>query len=101
MIAYKLVRQLCDGNITPLFINKKFRLPIGEWLQAENHPTKGFKERPYWHCTSKMVAPHLSTNNRVWIMVDIEDFTEYNRPLNQGGLWFLAKKMKIIKIMSC
>ena len=94
MIAYKLFRVLKSGDITPLFINKKFRLPIGEWLPAESHPTKGYKYRPFWHCTSKPVAPHLTEKGRAWYKVEIEDFTEQKRPNNQGGLWYLANKMK-------
>lgn len=97
MKAYKLFRVLKDGNITPLFINKTFRLPIGEWLEAEEHPTKNYKFRPYWHCTSQPHAPHLSMKNRQWYVVEIEDYMEFNRPSSQGRLWQLAKRMKIIK----
>jgi len=99
MIAYKLFRQLKDGNITPLFINKKQRLPIGEWLQAESHPTKGFKVRPYWHCTSNPVAPHLSEKDRIWMKVKIEDYQNMERPPSQGGLWFLANRMRILEVI--
>jgi len=99
MIAYKLVRKLKDGNITPLFINKSFRIPFNSWLEAESHPTKGFKERPFWHCTSQPVAPHLSEKNRVWVKMEIEDFEEFKRPNNQGGLWYLAKKVKFLEII--
>jgi len=97
MIAYKLLRVLKNGDITPLFINKSNRLPIGEWLMAESHPTKGFKVRPFWHCTSQPHAPHLSTKGRHWFIVEMEEFTEYQRPESQGGLWYLANKIKIIK----
>jgi hypothetical protein len=97
--AYKLFRVLKDGNITPLFINKTFRLPLGEWLQAESHPTKGFKYRPFWHCTSNPMAPHLSEKGRQWYVVEMEDYVEFERPKTQGGLWYLAKRMKIIKII--
>ena len=41
MKAYKLFRVLKSGEITPLFINKTKRLPIGEWMPAEAHRTKG------------------------------------------------------------
>ena len=99
MIAYKLCRQLKNGNITSLFINKKVPLPFNQWLLAENHPTKGFKERPFWHCTSTPVAPHLSMENRIWIKVEMEDYKEFQRPTNQGGLWYLAKEIKLIEIM--
>jgi len=97
MIAYKLCRQLKDGNITSLFIDKTTRLPFNEWLEAKSHPTKGFKERPYWHCTGKTSAPHLSEKDRVWVEVEMKDFTEFKRPLTQGGLWYLANKIKILR----
>lgn len=97
MTAYKLVRKLKDGSISSLFINKKNRLKFNKWLTAENHPTRGYKVRPFWHCTSKPTAPHLSEKDRVWVEVEIRDFEKMERPENQGGLWFLAKKMKIIR----
>jgi hypothetical protein len=59
MIVYKLFRQLKNGDITPLFINKT-KLPFNEWMNAESHPTKVFALRPFWHCTSTPSAPHLS-----------------------------------------
>jgi hypothetical protein len=98
MIAYKLCRLLKDGNITPLFINKTKRLPLNTWLDAENHPTKGYAHRPYWHCTSEMIAPHLSKKNRVWVKVEMKNFKDFNRPEHQGGKWFLAESIKIIEI---
>lgn len=96
-IAYKLVRKLNNDELSPLFINKKFRFPVGIWLDAESHPTNGFQYRKGWHCTLKPNAPHLSTKNRIWVEVEIEDFEYYNRPESQGGTWVLAQKMKIIK----
>ena len=97
MKAYKLFRVLKSGEITPLFINKKKRLPIGEWMDAEAHRTKGFAYRPGWHCTNKPEAPHLSNKGRAWYEVEIEDYTDFKRPASQGGLWHLANKMRIIK----
>ena len=97
MIAYKLVRKMKDGSISPLFINKKSRLPIGEWMEAEFHPTKGFAQRQGWHCTLEMNAPHLSTKGRVWVEVELDDYEFYDRPESQGGTWVLAQRMKIIK----
>jgi hypothetical protein len=99
MIAYKLCRRLKNGNIRSLFINKKIDLPLNIWLDAECHPTKGFKERPFWHCTSKPEAPHLSEKNRVWVKIEMEDFEEFQRPESQGGLWYLAKRIKLIEIL--
>lgn len=98
MIAYKLFRMLNNGDITSLFINK-VPLPINEWLEAESHPTKGYKIRPYWHSVSTPNAPHLSMKNRIWAQVEIEDYEELKRPKSQGDLWFLSNKMKIIKIL--
>jgi hypothetical protein len=96
MIAYKLIRKLKNNSLSPLFINKKSRIPIGVWLTAESHPTKGFAYRKGWHCTEKPTAPHLSTKNRVWVKVEIEDYEQYKRPISQGGIWFLAQKIKIL-----
>ena len=99
MIAYKLCRQLKNGNITSLFINKKVPLPLNQWLEAECHPTKGFKERPFWHCTSLPVAPHLSIKGRVWVKVEMIDYEKFERPESQGGLWYLAKQIMILEIL--
>ncbi len=96
MIAYKLFRELKDGSISPLFINKKARLKINEWLKSESHPTKGFAYRQGWHCTLQPIAPHLSTNGRSWYRVEIDDYKFYNRPESQGGTWVLADMMKIL-----
>ena|SRR6056297_733740 len=99
MIAYKLFRQRKDGTLGPLFINARLRVPIGEWMQAEDHPTKGYAHRPGWHCTLKPLAPHLSTKNRVWAKCEIEDYTKFDRPQSQGGTWVLANKLRVIEIM--
>lgn len=100
-IAYKLFRQLKSGEITSLFINKIRKLPRNEWMDSEFYPTNGFAEREGWHCTAEPNAPHLkmvlkSGEVRVWKRVFIEDYVEFKRPENQGGLWFLAKKMMIL-----
>jgi hypothetical protein len=96
MIAYKLVRQLKNGDISSLFINKTRRLPRNEWMEAESYETKGFAVRPFWHCTSEPNAPHLSMKNRTWVKIEMEDFTEFKRPESQGGTWYLAKNIKIL-----
>lgn len=97
MVVYKLFRVLKSGEITSLFINKKEKLQKGIWLEAKSYPTKGYKLRPYWHCTEKPVAPHLTEKGRVWLKVEMEEFTEFNRPEHQGGMWFLAQRIKIIE----
>ena len=105
MKAYKLLRVLSDGTLHPLFINKSVPTPIGEWMPSECHPTKGFAVRQGWHCCFKPIAPHLketlsSGERRVWVEVEVEDWTSYDRPESQGGAWILAQMMKVIKVLS-
>jgi hypothetical protein len=95
MIAYKLIRQRTDGSLGPLFINRGQRIPVGEWLVAEEHLTPGFAFRPGWHCCARPFAPHLSKNGRVWAVVEVKCVTEHHRPESQGGLWYTAKFMKV------
>lgn len=100
-IAYKLVKVRKDGSIGPLFINPKLRIEVGEWMKAEAHKTKGFAYRPGWHCTRIPKAPHLkemlkSGEKREWWMVEIQDYEKRVRPEAQGGLWYLAQKIKFV-----
>jgi len=99
MIAYKLCRKKKNGDITSLFINKSETLLFNVWIEAKSFPTKGFKVRPFWHCTSSPIAPHLFLKGRVWVKVEIDDYEIFNRPENQGGIWFLAKKIKLLEII--
>lgn len=99
MKAYKLMRLRKNGTLGSLFINKRDVIPIDVWLEAEDHPTKGYAHRSGWHCTFKPVAPHLSLKNRVWVEVEVEDFEVFERPISQGGKWILAKQMKVIRII--
>lgn len=94
--GYKLFRKRRDGTYGPLFINKDLRLMPGEWYDAEFHPTKGFAERQGWHIMAKPVAPHLTERNRVWCMVRFSNWKPFTRPVNQGGQWYLAQRMKIV-----
>ena len=105
MIAYKLLKKRKDGTIGPLFINAKQRIPVGEWLQAEDHPTKGFAHRMGWHCTVEKSAPHFVMNPkgglpRVWAKVEVKDYEKYQRPESQGGTWVLAQHMKVLEVLA-
>lgn len=105
MKVYKLVRTKKDGKLYPLFINKTIETPIGVWMDAECHPTKGFAVRQGWHCCFKPIAPHLKTllsngEQRVWIECEVEDWESYDRPESQGGAWILAQKMKINRALT-
>ena len=99
-MAYKLFRKRKDGSLGPLFINARLRVPVGQWLAAEAHPTKGFALRPGWHCTVVPVAPHLSTKGRVWCRVQVEGVKTYNRPESQGGTWLLADRLMVLEVIA-
>lgn len=100
--VFKLFKVRKDGSIGSLFMNAKRKLPVGEWIAAGNHHRKGFALRPAWHATDKPVAPHLkpelsSGEVRKWFVVEIANFEELVRPEIQGGKWYLAQQIKIIK----
>lgn len=103
--AYKLMRLGKDGKVYPLFIDKKTPTEFGKWLPAECHPTKGFAVRKGWHCCFTPYAPHLKENlasgeQRVWVEVEVADFTTYDRPESQGGAWILANEMKALRTIT-
>jgi hypothetical protein len=99
MIGYKLFRLRKDGSLGPLFINRKLRIEPGIVYHEEHHPTKGFAVRPGWHICSAPVAPHLSKKGRVWCKVEFDHKETINRPLNQGGIWYLGHTMKVLEIL--
>ena len=96
IVAYKLFRKKRNGSLGSLFINRRQDIPIGKWLDAEPHETRGFAFRPGWHACNKPCAPHLSMKGRTWFKVMIDDYDEMHRPEKQGGLWYIAKRIKII-----
>jgi hypothetical protein len=95
-IGYKLFRVRKDGTIGPLFINARLRVPVGEWMPAEDHPTKGFAHRPGWHAAATPHAPHLSPRGRAWFRVALRGVRRYARPESQGGTWLLADELMVI-----
>ena len=99
MIAYKLFRKRKDGTLGPLFINRKQLVPIGVRMQAGCYPTKGYSIRPGWHSCAEMSAPHLSKKGRVWCKVSITGITKHHRPINQGGLWYTSKTLKVLEVL--
>ena len=98
LTAYKLLSLRCDGTLGPLFINRRMVVSIGKWLEAECFPTKGYAVRTGWHTMPSPRAPHLSERGRVWCEVRIEDFEQYKRPASQGGMWYLAQRMLVVRI---
>ncbi len=99
MIGYKLFRMRKDGTLGPLFINARLRVPVGEWLEAEDHPTKGYAHRPGWHAAATPNAPHLSEKGRVWCKVELEGVRRYPRPESQGGEWLLADRLRVLEVL--
>lgn len=97
MKAFKLLRKRKNGTLGSLFIHRRQVIPVGVFLDAEAHKTKGFAFRPGWHCCLRPEAPHLSEKDRVWCEVEVEDYKELERPEAQGGTWVLANRMKIVK----
>jgi hypothetical protein len=95
-VGWKLFRLRRDGTLGPLFIDCRLRVPIGQWLVAECHPRKGYAVRPGWHVAPRPEADHLSMKGRVWRQVEIEDFVPLKRPARQGGMWWLAKRMRVV-----
>lgn len=100
MIAYKLVRRRKNGTYGPLFIDRRSEYPIGTWVRAEPHRTKGFAYRPGFHCTLKPEAPHLKQGpDRVWLKVEVRGTEYFDRPPSQGGRWVLAQHLRVIEAL--
>lgn len=97
MIAYKLFTKHKDGSISSLFINRRSRIPLGEWLNSECITTPGFKVRQGWHCCEKPIALHLSMRDRVWYKVSIAKVTALPRPKSQGAMWYIGQRMKVLE----
>jgi hypothetical protein len=95
--AYKLFRLRKDGSLGSLFMDARRKLPVGKWMWAEDHLKDGFAHRPGWHAMTQKKAPHLSKKDRVWCKVEIVYFTKHQRPRAQGGMWYLARRMKIVE----
>lgn len=99
MYCYKLFRLDRNGRLRSLFIDKSKVYQIDTWYMAESHPTKGFIQRPYFHCLEKPLAPHLSMKNRVWCKVEVKGESYMKRSKSQGGMWILANQIRIVEIL--
>jgi hypothetical protein len=98
--GYKLFRLRADGSLGPLFINRRLRVEVGVVYPAEDHPTKGYAHRPGWHLAKRPIAPHLGMRGRVWRRVEFTGGKEHVRPAAQGGVWILARSMKVLPVNS-
>lgn len=125
MIAYKLFRSRANGTVGPLFINRKHVVTFYQWMTAENHPTKGYAQRPGWHCGLLPQADHLSMKGRVWCPCEllgieytpathphlfspqgdmktlpVAGWYRWKRPSHQGGEWIIASHIKVLPPLS-
>jgi len=104
--AYKLLRLRKDGSLGPLFVGRRLRMEVGQEYRARTDlPHPGLAHRPGFHCCAAPRAPHIrlrlrSGEVRVWCEVSLSGWiNEHRRPDCQGGLWFTAEKMKIVRII--
>lgn len=93
-IGYKLFEQDTEGKLFPLFIGKTKETIIGEWLEAEYIPTKGFASRGGWHIGTIPSAPWLMSADgtyksqrskywkRVWCEVEYNTNHNYDEEVN-------------------
>lgn len=98
-LGYKLFRLRKDGTLGSLFINRSAIIPLGHWLPAEDHQTKGYAHRPGWHVMFNKEAPHLTKKGRIWARVAVTDYETIIRPDSQGGKWMLAQKMIVLETL--
>lgn len=103
--AYKLLRVRTNGSLGPLFVGRELILWPGLWFNARSDlEHKGLKHRPGFHCCQYPNAPHLklklkSGETRVWALVEIQNWTTLTRPKCQGGVWYLAQRMKVVEVL--
>ena len=91
--AYKLFRtkKSQPGKLFPIFIGNQKETPVGEWVYAENLPTKGFSNRPGWHSGTMPVANHLLKKDgtldptRVWAEVEIPADVNWQKEADKLG----------------
>lgn len=100
MIAFKLMAIRKNGTLGSLFIDKRKKVAVGEWMTAQCVPTKGFKVRTGFHSMLTPKAPHLSRKGRVWVKVELAGKIQLEqRPETQGGMWLVSEKMRVLEIL--
>lgn len=57
--GYLLEVLLYYGKLYPLFIHKTYETPIGEWMQAECYPTKGFAAKCDRRCSGRCKLSYI------------------------------------------
>jgi len=93
--GYKLFEMNANGELFPLFIDKNTSVPVGEWIPAEYHPTKGFAARGGWHIGADVpdapwlksydgsdtgyYKPRWKSGKRVWCEIEYNANNDYNK----------------------
>lgn len=93
--GYKLFEMNKAGELFPLFIDKNKAVPVGKWIPAEYHPTKGFAARGGWHIGADVpdapwlkaydgtetgyYKPRWKGGRRVWCEIEYNASHDYNR----------------------
>lgn len=76
--GYKLFEMNEHKQLFPLFIGKNKETVMGEWIPAENIPTKNYSLRPGWHCS-------MSTPDAPWLRgYDGSDLGPYKSRFKNG-----------------
>lgn len=94
MVGYKLFEMDKEGNLFPLFIDKKEKIEVDKWSKAKNVPTNGYAKRPGFHIGADVPdAPWLkgydgsdygvyrsrfSKGKRVWCEVEYNSNHNYD-----------------------
>lgn len=97
--GFKLFEMNSDGEFFPLFIDKNNSIPLGEWIPAGYHPTKGFAARGGWHIGADVPdAPWLKAydgsntgcyksrwkhGKRVWCLVEYNANHDYSEEVKK------------------
>ena len=101
--AYKLFKKRKDGTYGPAQVEQKnlvcSRYVPGVMYEAEDANPRYLKHRPGFHCCAIPYAPHMKDDmpGRAWCEVLIRVKGTEQRPESQGGLWFLASELLIVR----
>ncbi len=103
LTGYKLFRVRRAGSLGPLFVERRRVRPLDEWLTADmDLEPRGLATRPGWHVLLSPEAPHLSRRGRTRRQVEAQGIIDrFVRPESQGGLWILARQIRIPLSTSC
>lgn len=114
-VGYKLFRlkKLYPEKLFTLFVDTNTPHQLNRWIKSKAIETKKLKFRPGWHILTKPHAPHLMKRDgsmmpeRIWAKVEFLDNSNdqrnhyiVKRPINQGGDWVIATKIKILHVLS-